>query len=647
MNIHNQALGCNTKPACVEPNPPVKNAREKPTQVSPKEFFQSVAVQDSEGVRAVVTTGSDGAPNDHAWSTGSGDVAEFLADHSAGLKPAYFSMAAFNPHTVSRWRGRSNLNAVRLQGFAIDIEGSPKKYAKADGQAKGYPDVHAVTAAIRAFVCATSLVPNFLVFTGSGGVHLHYVVDAPLRPAEWLQRAKCLVILAALHNLKIDAQCTTDAARIMRAPGSIHQDSGEVVQACRWRVYPYGLAEFDTAVGYRSGALTVPGQQPVNKARNPSLIASLGATGYAPFSYLKAAEHCCAMRQAAHDGGKDTAYPVWILAVKTAALSTEGQALAHSLSRSHADYNAAKTDNKIASLTGGPAGCEAWARAYGPGGPCDACEYLGKIQNPAIQLGNLTNTNPPSGSVAGAYFASAPWVAKVNERYALVRHGAKMVIVDDQTPSMTGRGLVRGFGFMDVSAFHAALKGQFSPIRKNRNDLEDLSYAWLEHLARRQYEGLVFAPPPETLPANILNLWQGFAVDAIAGDISLWLGVLAALVPDASERRYVLRWIAWKIQNPGGVPDTLLIFKGAKGTGKNSLFDPLLILFGLHAMLATDPELIAGRFTFHLMYLAFAVLDEAVFIGDPKQADRIKSRVTKKAPARCLRCAPKKLFCNG
>ena len=30
------------------------------------------------------------------------------------------------------------------------------------------------------------------------------------------------------------------------------------------------------------------------------------------------------------------------------------------------------------------------------------------------------------------------------------------------------------------------------------------------------------------------------------------------------------------------------------------------------------------------MSLSFAVLDEAVFIGDPKQADRVKSRVTAK-----------------
>ena len=630
MTIQNQALGCNTTPACVEPVPPVKNSKEKPTPVSPKDFFQGVAVHASDGVQAVVTTGNGGAPNDHAWSTGSGEVAGFLAERSDRKKPAYFSMAAFNESRVSKWRGRATSNVLALRGFAIDIEGSPKKYANPDGPAKGYPDVHAVTTAIRAFARATSLAPNFLVFTGSGGVHLHYVVDEPLRPAEWLLRAKCLVILAALHNLKIDAQCTTDAARIMRAPGSIHQDTGEVVQACQWRVAPYDLAEFDTAVGYRSGALTLPGQPPVRQVGHPLILASLGATGYPPFSYSKAAEQCGAMRQAAQNSGKNTSYPVWILAVKSAALSVEGPALAHSISRSHPDYDTTKTDSKIASLTGGPAGCDAWANAYGVGGRCDACAYLGRIKNPAIQLGKLVDAHPPGSVEVGDPVVSVPWVAEMNHRFALVRIGAKMIVVDFQTPCMTGRGVTVGMGYLDAAGFRAMFNGKFAPAESATTRPRSLADAWLSHPQRRQYDGLVYAPPPEKLTNNILNLWQGFAVAPVPGDVSLWLAVLTALVPNQSDRRYVLNWLAWKIQNPGGVPDTILIFKGAKGTGKNSLFDPLILMLGRHAMLADDPELIAGRFTWHLMYLSFAVLDEAVFIGDPRQADRIKSRVTAK-----------------
>jgi hypothetical protein len=99
-------------------------------------------------------------------------------------------------------------------------------------------------------------------------------------------------------------------------------------------------------------------------------------------------------------------------------------------------------------------------------------------------------------------------------------------------------------------------------------------------------------------------------------------------VPNRATRRYLLRWLAWKVQNPGEVPGTILLVTGSKGAGKNALFEPVVRIFGAHGGVFDDSEQIAGRFTLHLMILAFVVLDEALFTGDPKQADRIKSRVT-------------------
>jgi len=539
------------------------------------------------------------------------------------------TMAAFKPDAVSRFKGRAAQNVVALRGFWFDIEGSPEKFNKPGGEAGGYPDGKAVLAAVGAFGRAvSSLVPNFLVLTGSGGAHLHYILTEPLTVEEWSPRARVLVALAALHGFKVDAQCTTDAARIMRAPGSLHQKTGVEVTAYKWRTERYEPAEWDRLTGYVPGVALTPEMQKPRRGSGPSINGDVSDT-HAKFSYLQAAEQCRAMHTAALCNGQDTAYSAYMLALGTAKLSKEGRELAHEISCGHSDYDPVATDKKLDSLTGGPASCEAWGTAYGAGGPCESCAYRGKIKNPAVQLGTVPDVVPP-GAVALLEPENVPdWVAELNPRFALVRHGSKMVIVDMQTPSMTGRGVVLSVGYLDIAAFRQLLNGRFAPIQKAGDKPRNLADAWLSHAARRQYAGLVFAPG-EALPADVLNLWQGFAVEPLAGDVAPWLEVLAALVPDDADRRYVLRWLAWKVQNPGGVPDTLLIFKGAKGTGKNSLFDPLILLFGRHAMLADDPELIAGRFTWHLMSLAFAVLDEAVFIQDPRQADRIKARVTAK-----------------
>lgn len=610
------------------PTSPATPRSRKTEQVPPAEFYDGVAVGHPKAAQALVFAGRDDTPNDHLWNVNGAAFGPWAADKADKRKPAYLTMAGFVPGAVGRWSGRKAENVVALRGFWFDIEGSAEKYARdPDG---GYPDAKAVLGAVGAFSKATGLIANYLVLTGSGGAHLHYVLSDPITPAEWLGRARSLVTLARMHGLKIDAQCTTDAARIMRAPGSIHQKTGVEVVAYRMREERYDLEEWDRLVSYVPGAdhagtgSLKPGRVYDNAAINDDVIGD-----HPEFSYKQAAKQCGAMNQATHRNGQDAPYPVWILAAKTADLSTEGRPFAHEISCGHEDYDEATTDKKIDSLTGGPAGCEAWANAFGAGGPCDSCQFRGKLKNPAIQLGAVVDTTPP-GAVAILTPDDAPdWVVELNQRFALVRLGSKVVVVDFQTPTMSGRGVVRGLGMLDTMGLRAMLNGRFAPVQKAGEKQRPLADAWLAHPARRQYEGLVYAPG-EDLPAGMLNLWQGFAVAPRAGDVSLWLDVLAALVPDEAERRYVLRWLAWKIQNPGGVPDTILIFKGAKGTGKNSLFDPLILLFGRHAMLADDPELIAGRFSWHLMLLSFAVLDEAVFIQDPRQADRIKSRVTAK-----------------
>ncbi len=616
-----------TEPPEVETPPAVR--RTGPVPISPAVFYQGVAVGHPDGIQGLVFAGADGAPCDHLWNIRGADAGQWAAAKVKDRKPAYMTMAAFKPDAVSRFKGRAAQNVVALSGFWFDIEGSPEKFSKPGGEAGGYSDGKAVLAAVGAFGRAVpSLVPNFLVLTGSGGAHLHYTLKEPLTFSEWSPRAKALVALAALYGFKVDAQCTTDAARIMRAPGSLHQKTGVEVTAYQWRAERYELEDWDRLTGYVPGAALAPEMLKPRKGSGPSINGDV-LDPHTKFSYLQAAEQCGAMRAAAQRNGQDTAYPVWILAAKTADLSKEGREFAHEISCKHDDYDTTATDKKLDSLTGGPASCEAWATAYGAGGPCESCAYQGKIKNPAVQLGTVPDAAPP-GVVALLEPENVPeWVAKLNTRFALVRHGSKMVIVDMQTPSMTGRGVVLSVGYLDIAAFRQLLNGRFAPIQKAGDKPRNLADAWLSHAARRQYAGLVFAPG-EALPADVLNLWQGFAVEPLAGDVAPWLEVLAALVPDDAERRYVLRWLAWKVQNPGGVPDTLLIFKGAKGTGKNSLFDPLILLFGRHAMLADDPELIAGRFTWHLMSLAFAVLDEAVFIQDPRQADRIKARVTAK-----------------
>ena len=350
-----------------------ESPRDKPLEIAHIEFYGGVAVNHPSAVQGVVTEGLKKIPNEHRWCKLGINFPNWAAEKVWGFKPAYLVMGAFNPDAVSARGGRSGRNAVAFRGLWIDVEASAEKYERhPDG---GYPNGKAALVALSEFVKAGKLTANYIVFTGSGGFHLHFVLDKPIAPDVWIDRARALVALAQKRGFKIDAQCTTDAARIMRAPGSIHQKTDKLVRAFRWRVEPYTLNELDSLMGYShdtSNPLQLqsptPGKYDVSANQNALM-------DYHKYSYVQAAQKCGAMHKAALRNGVDTPYPVWILALKTAALSIEGLDYAHEISCGHPDYDQKATDRKIDSLKGGPAGCKAWADAYGAGGPCDTCEH--------------------------------------------------------------------------------------------------------------------------------------------------------------------------------------------------------------------------------------------------------------------------------
>jgi hypothetical protein len=221
--------------------------------------------------------------------------------------------------------------------------------------------------------------------------------------------------------------------------------------------------------------------------------------------------------------------------------------------------------------------------------------------------------------------APSDWLSELNERHAVVRTGPDLFVMDFHTPNASAHGTGFGPELMKVSTFKLMLAGQYVAVDEQKTVPKAI--AWLNSPKRCQYEGIAYAPG-QNLSPKLLNLWQGFPLQPMLGDVSPWLTLLNFLIPDQTLAAWIMNWLAWRVQNLDQVPGTVLIFQGRKGTGKNSLFEPVIAFFGSHAMVADDPELIIGRFNWHLMTQSFVVLDEAVFAGDHRQADKLKSRIT-------------------
>jgi len=153
---------------------------------------------------------------------------------------------------------------------------------------------------------------------------------------------------------------------------------------------------------------------------------------------------------------------------------------------------------------------------------------------------------------------------------------------------------------------------------------------WLNHRDRRQYRGIVFRPGKLRDVGECLNIWQGWGVVRKLGDWGLIRSHIEEVIADgnAEYADYIIKWIAWSIQNPDKQAEVALVLIGAKGTGKGTLARCLQKIFGAHAFQVSSRDEVVGRFNGHLQDCILFIADEAYWGGDKRCVGRLQAMIT-------------------
>jgi hypothetical protein len=155
---------------------------------------------------------------------------------------------------------------------------------------------------------------------------------------------------------------------------------------------------------------------------------------------------------------------------------------------------------------------------------------------------------------------------------------------------------------------------------------------WKESPQRRQRK-IVFKPGGTTEPHEF-NLWRGFAVEPRKGWQKqrrllrhIWVIICRR---DKAKFKYLIRWLAWLIQNPDKHPETVIVLKSRKqGTGKSTLGMAMLAIFGkYHGAIVDDKDRLLGRFNDWIEPMCFILAEEILWANDHRTADKLKSMVT-------------------
>ena len=236
---------------------------------------------------------------------------------------------------------RLQANAVALKSLFLDIDCK-------EGPG-GYPDQKAATTALVEFLKASGMPRPSIIVGSGGGMHVYWVFDEAIPPAQWKPTAVALAEATKAHGLKCDTQVTIDSARILRIPDTFNRktETPRPVRLVGKRLdFDYPFADLQAILAPYQGAEIAPSVLPVRVPTTPIIEEmSAGITKSAPPVPLqKLADACGFIHDAVTNGGKDLANPLWNLTTLMALFTEEGRDAAHQMASGHAGYTPESTD---------------------------------------------------------------------------------------------------------------------------------------------------------------------------------------------------------------------------------------------------------------------------------------------------------------
>jgi len=189
--------------------------------------------------------------------------------------------------------------------------------------------------------------------------------------------------------------------------------------------------------------------------------------------------------------------------------------------------------------------------------------------------------------------------AQLNNEVCIVRSMGK--IVEQKTGTIMSLST-----FSDVNYAHytAVVTDENGKMRKM-----NVPKMWMTDKDRVEVARLEYNPGEALLNNDSLNLWRGMGLDPEPGSVSPWMELLTHNVEDDFLKEWVLRWLAYPLQNPGSKLNSLILLVGPSGTGKDLFLRPFHRIYGQNAIKIGNNE-IRSQFTSLWANKQFLHLDE-------------------------------------
>jgi hypothetical protein len=219
-------------------------------------------------------------------------------------------------------------------------------------------------------------------------------------------------------------------------------------------------------------------------------------------------------------------------------------------------------------------------------------------------------------------------LAALQDRFAIIDLSSQMLVIDLEKVKAMQSGIMRSeLSMYKRSDAELRMKRflEAQPIACKPNQV--IADFWVSP-DTVEFNATAFTP--RVMPDSVLNFWVGPNAVAKPGNWRVLRDFIRDIICAGDENifGYMSCFIAHMLQKPEDKPGVMIVLLGGQGTGKGMFFNLLRSIWPSTTLLISDMEQVTGRFNDCLERNFIVCLDEAMFAGNRKAMDRLKSTVS-------------------
>ena len=230
--------------------------------------------------------------------------------------------------------------------------------------------------------------------------------------------------------------------------------------------------------------------------------------------------------------------------------------------------------------------------------------------------GGMSNVSPPSA------------LSSLQARFAILDIPGDIRVVDLDKIHAHLQGALEGeIGMYKKQDAELKMKRHLEALAISSNPRQVIADFWISP-ATVEYKATAFSPNIKS--PSILNFWVGPVPKPQPGNWVVLREFIKDVICGSQEEAYsyLIQYMAHMVQKPEEKPGIIVTLIGGQGTGKGVYFSLLRAIWKSTTIQVSTLDHIVGRFNAILERNYVICMDEALFAGDRRSLDRMKSMIT-------------------